>query len=68
MPVTLQVGDRVRLTPEYRGALFRPGDAGTIVAVLSPGFPRGMTVFQVRLDDGKATLYPTFYGEELERL
>ena len=30
------------------------------------GFPQGMRVYQVRLDDGKATLYPTFYEEELE--
>jgi hypothetical protein len=65
--VPLRVGDRVRLTPKYRGAQFRPGDAGTIVAVLSAGFPEGMVVYQVRMDDGEATLYPAFYYEELER-
>jgi hypothetical protein len=68
MPQPFQVGDRVRLTPKYHGARFRPGDAGTIVSVLSPGFPKGIRVYQVRLDDGEATLYPAFYEEELERL
>jgi len=63
----LQVGDRVRLTSKYQGRQFTPGEAGTIVTVLSAGFPRGMRAYQVRLDDGEATLYPAFYEEELER-
>jgi len=36
--------------------------------VVSAGFPQGMAVYQVRLDDGEATLYPSFYEEELGRL
>jgi hypothetical protein len=68
MPQPFRVGDRVRLTHKYQGRQFHPGDAGTIVAVLAQGFPQGMSVYQVRLDDGEATLYPTFYEEELERL
>jgi hypothetical protein len=66
MPVTLQIGDRVRLTCKYRGVQFHRGDAGTIVTVVAAGFPKGMTVYQVRLDKGEAALYPTFYEEELE--
>ena len=66
MAVSLQMGDRVRLTAKYHGLGFRPGDEGKIVAVLSAGFPKGMTAYQVRLDNGEATLYPSFYGEELE--
>ena len=66
MAVPLQIGDRVRLTSKYCGVGFCPGDAGKIVAVLSAGFPKGMAVYQVRLDRGQATLYPAFYTEELE--
>jgi len=64
----LRAGDRVRLTSKYPGRQYRPGDLGTIVAVVRAGFPKGMAVYQVRLDAGKATLYPAFYEEELERL
>jgi hypothetical protein len=66
MAVPFQHGDRVRLTSKYRGLGFRPGEAGTIVAVMSAGFPKGLTAYQVRLDTGQATLYPSFYSEELE--
>jgi len=66
-PEPLQVGDRIRLTSKYRGRLCHPGEAGTIVAVVSAGFPLGTAVYQVRLDDGTAALYPAFYEEELER-
>jgi hypothetical protein len=37
-----------------------------IVTVVAAGFPKGMTVYQVRLDKGEAALYPAFYEEELE--
>jgi hypothetical protein len=30
-----------------------------IKAVVAAGFPKGMKVYQVRLDTGEATLYPT---------
>jgi len=66
MATPLQVGDRVRLTCKYRGPRFRPGDMGTIAALMS-GFPQGMRVYQVRLEDHAATLYSAFYEEELER-
>ena len=65
---SLKVGDRVRLTSKYHGARFRPGNAGTIVAVLPASAPKGTKVYQVRLDEGEATLYPAFYEEEVERL
>ena len=68
IPQPLRAGDRVRLTFKYHGARFRPGDVGTIVTVLSASTPNGMKVYQVRMDDGEATLYPAFYEEELERL
>src|SRR5262249_22198383 len=68
MHVPLHVCKRGVLCPKYHGVPFRPGDAGTIVAVASAGFPPGMAVYQVRFDDGEATLYPSFYEEELERL
>ncbi|HMF15295.1 MAG TPA: hypothetical protein VKE94_23435 [Gemmataceae bacterium] len=68
MSESFQVGDRIRLTSKYHGRQYHPGDAGTIIAVVSAGFPPGMAVYQVRLDGGEATLYPTFYEEELERL
>jgi hypothetical protein len=67
MSPPFQVGDRVRLTPKYRGSQFRSGDMGTIVAVLPPSSPQKGSVYQVRLDAGEATLYPAFYEEELER-
>ena len=63
----LQVGDRVRLTPKYQGKQFHPGDTGTIVDVVPASSPQGETVYQVRLDAGKATLFPTFHEDELER-
>ena len=36
------------------------------MAVVSAGFPKGLTAYQVRLDSGQATFYPSFYSEELE--
>lgn len=67
MPADLRVGDRVRVAPGYRRPDYRPGDTGTIVAVLPPVAAQGLPVYQVRLDGGEATLYPTFYADELER-
>jgi DNA-binding NarL/FixJ family response regulator len=67
MPEPLQVGARIRLTSKYKGRQYHAGDAGTIVAVVSAGFPLGTAVYQVRLDEGTAALYPAFYEEELER-
>ena len=66
MTPPFQVGDRVRLTPKYRGSQFRSGDAGTIVAVLPPSSSQRSLVYQVRLDGGEGRLYPAFYEEELE--
>jgi hypothetical protein len=31
-----------------------------------PVITQGLTAYQVRLDTGQATLYPSFYNEELE--
>src|SRR5262245_2780840 len=67
MPAPLQVGDRVRHPSKHHCSRFRPGDLGTIVAAVSAGFPQGMRVYQVRVDDGEATLHPAFYEEELEQ-
>ena len=68
MPQPFQVGDRVRLTPKYQGKQFHAGDTGTIVDVVPATSPQGKTVYQVRLDAGKAMRFPTFYEDELERL
>jgi hypothetical protein len=63
---SFQVGERVRLAPSYRCLRFRPGDTGTILAVLPSASTEGPPLYQVRLDGGDATLYPSFYEEELE--
>jgi hypothetical protein len=67
MTQPFQVGDRVRLTPKYQGKQFHPGDTGTIVDVVQASTQKGGAVYQVRLDAGKATLFPTFHEDELER-
>jgi hypothetical protein len=41
---------------------------GTIVDVVPASSPQGKPVYQVRLDAGKATVFPTFHEDELERL
>jgi hypothetical protein len=66
MPQPLQVGDRVRLTHKYQGRQFHPGDTGTIVDVVPASSPQGEVVYQVRLDAGTASLFPTFHQDELE--
>jgi hypothetical protein len=68
MPQPLQVGDRVRLTPKYQGKQFHPRDTGTIVDVVPAASPMGASVYQVRLDAGHATVHPTFYDDEPERV
>jgi hypothetical protein len=68
MPQPLHVGDRVRLTPNYQGKQFHPGDTGTIVDVVPAVSPKGAPVYRLRLDAGHATVYPTFYEDELERV
>ena len=67
MTQPLQVGDRVRLTPNYQGKQFHPGDTGTIVDVVPASSPQGEAVYQVRLDTGKSMLFPTFHEDELQR-
>jgi hypothetical protein len=68
VPPPLQVGDRVRLTPKYRGSSYRPGATGTVAKLLPPSTPGGMPLFQVRIDAGDAAFYPVLYADELERL
>jgi hypothetical protein len=68
MPQPFQVGDQVRLTPKYQGKQFHSGDTGTVVDVVLAASPKGMPVYRVRLDSGHATVYPTFYEDELERV
>jgi hypothetical protein len=68
MTQPLQIGDRVRLTTNYQGKQFHPGDTGTIVDVVPVSSPQGKAVYQVRLDAGKATVFPTFHEDELERV
>ena len=68
MTQPLQIGDRVRLTPNYQGRQFHAGDTGTIVDVVPASSPQAKPVYQVRLDAGKATVFPTFHEDELERL
>jgi hypothetical protein len=68
MTQPLQIGDRVRLTPNYQGRQFHAGDTGTIVDVVPASSPQGKPVYLVRLDAGKATVFPTFHEDELERL
>jgi hypothetical protein len=67
MDSCFQVGDQIRLAPSCRRFQFRPGDTGTIVAVLPSPTPQGTPLYQARMDGGDATLYPTFFEEELER-
>jgi hypothetical protein len=55
----------LRVSPSW--PVCRPGDTGTVKAVLQPLSPAGRAVYQRRVDAGKATLYPTFYADELER-
>jgi len=68
MTPPLQVGDRVRLTPQYQGTQFRPGDAGIIVDVVPAASAQGQAVYKVRLDAGKAMLPLALHEDELERL
>jgi hypothetical protein len=68
MTPPLQIGDRVRLTPNYQGKQFHPGDTGTIVDVVPASSPQGKPGYKVRLDAGKAVVFPAFYEDELERL
>jgi hypothetical protein len=68
MTPPLQIGDRVRLTPKYQGTQFHPGDTGTIADVVPAASPQGQAVYRVRLDAGKAMLFPSFHEDELERL
>jgi hypothetical protein len=68
MTPPFRVGDRVRLTPNYPGKQFHAGDTGTIVDVVPASTPQGKAVYRVRLDAGKATVFPTFHEDELERV
>lgn len=66
MTPAFQVGDRVRLAPSSRHPEFHPGETGKIVAVIPPPSSNWKPIYQVRMDKGKAALYPAFYPEELE--
>jgi hypothetical protein len=66
VPPPLRVGDRVRLTANYRGSRFRPGATGTVVKVLPPGSPQGVPRYQVRVDTGEVTFYSALDADELE--
>jgi hypothetical protein len=68
MTQPLQIGDRIRLTPNYQGKQFHPGDTGTIVDVVPAASAQGKAVYKVRLDAGKATVPLAFHEDELERL
>ena len=67
MPADLKIGDRVRVAPGYRGPQYRPGDAGTIVAVLPAPAAGGMPRYLVQMDRAPGQLHPTFYADEVER-
>ena len=67
MPAPFKLGDRVRLTEKQRHPANRAGDTGTIMAVMPSLAGGGPELYQVRMDEGKGSLYPAFYADELEQ-
>jgi hypothetical protein len=64
----LHIGDRVRLTDKKRSPGFRVGALGTVVSVMPSSGTGGQELYQLRMDTGDSSLYPVFYGDELEKL
>jgi hypothetical protein len=68
MEEQFKIGDRVRLTDKKRSPGFRVGAVGTVVSVMPSTGTGGQELYQLRMETGNSSLYPVFYGDELEKL
>jgi hypothetical protein len=66
MTATFKIGDRVRLRASLGHPGYRPGDTGTIKAVIPSPTSGGEPLYLVDIDQDERPLCPAFYADELE--